>query len=120
MDINSLLDQIIHNTILNFWAIIKTSWSSLWPYVLGLAVLILGGIILQIIMLRSGSHNKLSAGFNSLVGSLFWFIFFAILLGIAYVVFGPQVIDEIWFGLLSMIAFFLAGGFLRLIGFWYY
>ena len=120
MKAEDLLDQIIQNTIINMWQMIKTHWPSLWPYVVGFAVFILGGMVLQIIILRSGSRNKLSAGFNSMVGSLFWLIFFVLLLGIAYLSFGSQVIDEIWFGLLSLIAFILAGTFLRLIGFWYY
>ncbi len=120
MEAQNFLNQVIQNTIANLWMMAKTYWPSLWPYVVGFAVFILGGMILQIIMLRSGSHNKLSAGFNSMVGSLFWLIFFVLLLGIAYLSFGFQVIDEIWFGLLSLIAFILAGTFLRLIGFWYY
>lgn len=120
MGTQNFLNQVIQNTITNLWSLIKTHWSSLWPYVFGFAVFILGGMILQIIMLRSGNHNKLSAGFNSMVGSLFWLIFFVLLLGIAYLGFGSQVIDEIWFGLLSLIAFVLTGVFLRLIGFWYY
>jgi uncharacterized membrane protein len=120
METQDFLNQIIQNTIANLWLMVKTNWPSLWPYVMGFAVFILGGIILQIIMLRSGSHNKFSAGFNSMVGSLVWLIFFVVLLGLAYLGFGSQVIDEIWFGLLSLIAFILAGTFLRLIGFWYY
>jgi hypothetical protein len=120
MDSKTLLDQIIHNTILNLWSIIKTSWPSLWPYVLGFALFIVGGIILQILLLRSGRRNKLSPAFNSLVGSVIWTIIFLLLLGAGYLIWGSQVIDEIWFAIFSTLAFGLTWLFLVAIGFWYY
>lgn len=47
-------------------------------------------------MLKSGNHNKLSASFNSMVGSFTYSIFFLIYFLLSYWVFGTQVIDEIW------------------------
>jgi hypothetical protein len=120
MTANDMIDQIVRGTTAKLWSDIKTYWPSLWPYVIGFAIFIIGGMILQILMLHGGRYNKLSPAFNSMVGSLVWMLFSGLLIGISYLIFGPQVIDELWFGVFGAVAFVLTRGFLVAIGFWYY
>lgn len=114
------MDKIVKATVSQLWAMLKLWWPHLWPYAIGFAVFVLGGMVLQILMLRSGGHSRLSPGFNRMVGSLFYGIFFMLLLIIAYWIWGSQVIDDTWFLIFGTISFPLTGFFLRAIGFWYY
>lgn len=111
--------------------IISSTFSQLRPMLgdlflahwLGICIffgVIIVGVILQIAMLRSGGHSKLSAGFNSLVGSITYSIFFLIYFGVGYLIFGVRAIDEIWLTVFGLLAFPSTGFFLRIIGFWYY
>lgn len=120
MDSTTVFDQIIRATIHQLWLSVPIWWSTFWPYISGFIVIVLVGMIWQIIMFRSGSRNGLSSGFNSMVGSLFFGIFFLIILGICYWIWGPQVIDEIWFAIIAVISFPVTGLFLRTLGFWRY
>ena len=120
LNLSSILDQMIRTTISELWSFAKEQFMAHWPYVVGFFVFIVAGVILQIIMLRSGRHNKLSAGFNSLVGSLTYLMFFLILFLISYLIFGTQVVDDIWFAIFGALSFPATGFFLRVIGFWYY
>jgi hypothetical protein len=89
-------------------------------YVIGFLAFIVVGVILQVIMLRSGGNTKLPAWFNRLVGSLTYSLFFLIFLGISYIIFGTQVVDKIWFTIFGLLAFPTTGLFLCIIGFWRY
>lgn len=115
-----MLDQIIRLTVSQIHSFIKEQLITYWPYVIGLVVFMIAGVILQILMLRGGGHSKLSPGFNRLVGSLTYSMFFLIMLLISYWIFGTRVIDEVWFTLFGILSFPATGFFLRAIGFWYY
>jgi hypothetical protein len=116
----SLLEQMIHSMISGLWYIAKHIFTLYWPYIIGFFVIVVAGIILQIIMLKSGSRSKLSSGFNSMVGSFIYSIFFLIYFLISYWIFGTQVVDEIWFTVFGSLSFPSTWYFLRGIGFWYY
>lgn len=116
----SLLEQMIHSMLSGLWSIVKHIFILYWPYIIGFFVIVVAGIILQIIMLKSGSRSKLSAGFNSMVGSFTYSIFFLIYFLLSYWIFGTQVVDEIWFTVFGALAFPSTWYFLRGIGFWYY
>lgn len=120
ISISTMMDQIIKASVSTLISFVREQLITHWPYVVIFFSIIIAGVILQIIMLRSGRHSKLPAGFNSLVGSLVCLIFFLILLTIGYWLFGTQVIDEIWFAIFGVVAFPITGLFLRAIGFWYY
>jgi hypothetical protein len=93
---------------------------STWPYLLVLFLIVVGGVILQILMMRVGGYgNRLSSGFNALVGSLTNAIFLGLILLVAYSIWGTQVVDETWFALIEALAFSATWIFLRAIGFWY-
>jgi len=115
------LDGVIKSTLAILWGMFKTIWPSIKYYVIGFAIYIVGGVLLQIIMLKgSGNRHKLSAHFNKIVGALTYAIFFILYLFIAYKIWGPQVIDDVWFTLIGVLSFISTWLFLRLIGFWYY
>ena len=115
-----LLDQMIRSAMSGIWPVTKHLFFIYWPYIVGLAVLIIAGVILQIIMLKSGSRSKLSASFNSMVGSFTYSIFFLIYFLLSYWIFGTQVVDEIWFTVFGALAFPSTWYLLKGIGFWYY
>lgn len=116
-----MLDQVIRNSVAQLWFDIRSVWPSVWPYVIGFSVFVIGGVILQIIMIhRGGPSNRLPPGFNRLVGSLTRLLIIGLLLFLGYLIFGPKVIDEVWFWLFGAIAFPLTGFLLRKVGFWYY
>ncbi|MFA6077338.1 MAG: hypothetical protein WC735_04680 [Candidatus Paceibacterota bacterium] len=120
LDITLMIDKMIRSVIIELWFFAKEQLLIYWPYVFGFFIFVVAGVVLQIIMLRSGGHSKLSAGFNRLVGSLTYFIFFLIFFSISYWVFGSQVVDSIWFAVFGALSFPTTGLFLRAIGFWYY
>ena len=120
LNLQSILDQMIRIVVSDIWSLSKQLFLAHWPYVIGFLVIIIAGVILQIMMLKSGGHSKLSAGFNSLVGSLTYSIFFLIYFLICYLIFGTQVVDDIWFALFGTLSFPSTWLFLKSIGFWYY
>lgn len=120
LNMQYVFDQAIRAAIADLWYIFKQIFIIYWPYIVGFVVIVISGIILQIIMLRSGSRNKLSSGFNSMVGSLIYALFCLFYFAIFYWIFGPQVIDEIWFTAFGGISFLSTWLFLKGIGFWYY
>jgi len=120
LDLSSIFDYAIRSFISDFWVAIKDLLVIYWPYIVGFLVFVIAGIVIQILMLRSGHRNKLSAGFNSLVGSLTYSLFFLIQFLICYWIFGSQVIDDIWFTTFGAISFPATWAFLNAIGFWYY
>lgn len=91
-----------------------------WPYIIIALIIILAGVILQILMLRSGGRRTLSPGFNRLVGSLTYLLFFGLMFIIAYWILGTQVIDKMWLAIFGALAFPATGLFLWAIRFWYY
>jgi len=117
---SSILDKAIKSEFYSDIPIVKTLWLTYWPYIIGFFIFVIAGVVIQILMLRSGHHNKLSAGFNSLVGSLTYSLFFLIQLLICYLIFGAQVIDDLWFAIFGAISFPATWTFLNTIGFWYY
>jgi hypothetical protein len=119
-DLQSILDQFIRTAVSDFWSLAKQMFFIYWPYMIGFLVIVIAGVTLQIFMLKSGGHSKLSAGFNSLVGSLTYSVFFLIYFGICYWIFGTQVVDDIWFAVFGAMSFPSTGFFLKSIGFWYY
>ena len=119
-NLQSMLDQFIRTVISDFWSLAKQMFFMYWLYIVGFLIIVIAGVILQIFMLKSGGHSKLSAGFNSLVGSLTYSIFFLIYFGICYWIFGTQVVDDVWFAVFGTMSFPSTGFFLKSIGFWYY
>lgn len=119
-EISQLTDSLVKSFVLGIWEAIKTICLAFWPYIILFIVIIIAGIILQILMLRSGRRNRLPPGFNRLVGSLTYFLYFGLIFIIAYWVFGTRIIDELWLAIFGAIAFPATGLFLRTIGFWYY
>lgn len=120
LSLQDLLDQMIRLVISGFWVLIKNMLSAYWPYITGFIVFVVAGVILQIIMLKSGRKNKLSGGFNSMVGSFTYSIFFFIYFLLSYWLCGVQIVDEIWFTVFGAAAFVSTWYLLRGIGFWYY
>ena len=114
---NDFANQIIKETFLILW-----SWMiEYWPFVLCFALIIIGGVIFQIRMMKTGGHqNRLPPGFNRLVGSLTYLFFFWLQFTIAYLIFGSQVLDDLWFLIFGGVAFPVTKLFLVWIGFWYY
>jgi len=119
-EVNKLMDSILNSFVLGLWNSIKIIWLSFWPYIIIFILFILAGVIWQIIILRTDKRKKLSAAFNSLVGSLTYFLFFGLLFIIFYFIFGSRVVDKIWFVIFGTASFFITKRFLRWIGFWYY
>jgi len=119
-NLQSILDQAIRIAIADLWFIFKEIFITHWPYIVGFIIIVISGVILQIIMLKSGSRSKLSSGFNSMVGSLAYTLFCLIYFAIAYLIFGSQVVDSIWLTVFGALAFPSTWYFLRGIGFWYY
>lgn len=95
LNLQSILDQIIRTLVSDLWSLAIQVFSMYWLYIIGFLTFVIAGVILQIFMLKSGGHSKLSAGFNSLVGSLTYSIFFLIYFSICYWIFGTQVVDDI-------------------------
>lgn len=120
INLSSMLDQMIRMALSTLLLFAKQLLMTYWPYILAFFVIVIAGVILQIIMLKSGTHNKLSAGFNRLVGSLTWSALFLMYLSISYWIFGTQVIDKLWFTLFGSLSFLSTWLILRAIGFWYY
>ncbi len=119
-NLQSILDQFIRTAVSDFWSLAKQIFFMYWPYIIGFFVIVIAGVILQIFMLKSGGRSKLSAGFNSMVGSLTYSLFCLIYFSICYWIFGTQVVDDVWFAVIGAISFPSTGWFLRAIGFWYY
>jgi len=101
-------------------AVVKQLWFYFWPVIVALLLIIVAGVILQILMLRTGGHTRLSPGFNRLAGSTFYSVFLVLITAVAYQIWGSEVVDETWISLFGLISFPLTGFFLRAIGFWYY
>lgn len=117
---NNVMNLVAKGFINGIWLGVKTMWVNWWPFIVVFFVVVIIGIVLQILMLRNSGHNKLSPGFNRLVGSLTYTIIFILIITIAYLIWGPKIIDEIWFVIFGAMAFLSTHIFLRLIGFWYY
>ena len=111
MEPNSFVEMIIEKTIEQFSSVV---WSIFYPlrfYILGLLILIIGGILLQI------SGRRQSSRFNRAVGSLAYTLFSVAIFYISYLIWGVQVIDEIWLAVVGVISFVLTGAFLGLSAF---
>jgi hypothetical protein len=118
---SDFMDQIIKSTMSQLWPAFKPFVLALWPYILLFGILIVGGVILQIIMIRvSGNRNRLSSDFNSMVGSVTRLCLFGFLIFVCYKIFGTKVIDDTWFEILGAAAISLTGFLLWLVGFWPY
>lgn len=116
-NLQSILDQMIRTLVSDLWSLARQMFLMHWPYIIGFLVFVIAGVVLQIFMLKSGGRSKLSAGFNSMVGSLTYSLFFLIYFGVCYWIFGTQVVDDIWFAVIGTISFPSTGFFLRAIGF---
>jgi hypothetical protein len=120
MDANETLDQIIRGTVHQLWLSLPMWWLAFKWYIIVFAIIIVGGMIWQAILFRSGTRKGLSSNFNKTVGGLFFAIFFLLQLGICYWIWGSQIIDDTWFAILGITSFPLTGAFLRIIGVWHY
>lgn len=120
INISLMLDQGIRIAVSIVLSFAKQLLIAYWPYMVGFFVIVMAGVVLQIIMLKSGTHNKLSGSFNRLIGSLTWSAFFLMYLSVGYWIFGTQVIDKLWFTLFGSLSFPSTWLILKAIGFWYY
>lgn len=113
-------DTFIKSIVANVLSFIKALWLAYWPYILILFFCLIIGMILQIIWFRIGSDKKMPSWFNVLVGSIFYWFFFYLVVAILYLIFGTQVIDGIVFAAISYPIYLFNKIFLKWIGFWYY
>ena len=113
-------EEIFKSIISQIYFLAKSQLNVHWPFVVLFSVFIISGIILQIMLLRSGGNSKLPAWFNQLVGSITYTIIFLIITAVCYWIFGVQVVDEKWLALFGALSFPATGFFLSAIGFWYY
>lgn len=113
-------DQFVKSIVAGLWSFIKIIWPTWGPYIITAIILIIASMIWQIILFRGGSDKKLSAGFNRLVGSIFYWVFFYLISLVFYFILGPRIIDGIWFAIFVYPAYRLNKLFLKWIGFWYY
>ena len=113
-------DAFIKSIVSNLWTFIKAVWVAYWPYIIIFFVLVFIGMAWQIIWFRTGSNKKMPRWFNALVGSIFYWFFFYLVVTILYFIFGSQVIDGIWFAAISYPIYRLNKIFLKWIGFWKY
>lgn len=91
----------------------KQFWFLYWPYIIAFFLVVIAGVILQILILRSGGRSRLSPDFNRLVGSLTYMFFFCLQLVVSYWICGTDVIDEKWFALFGTLAYPVTGYFYK-------
>lgn len=104
-----------------FWTIVKTLWSSYWPFIL---VFLTGWVIWELVTKNGGFHynseNGFSPTFNRVVGSGVYLL----LQGGVYLVIskisGNDAYMNIWPYSIHLIVFLSTGLFLNLVGFWKY
>ncbi len=113
-------DQLVKSLVAELWSFVKAIWPPYWLYIVIVIALIVLGMLYQISSFRRCSDRKMPAWFNVLVGHLFYWILFYLLVTILYFIFGPQVIDGVWFGIIAYPIYRLNKIFLIWIGFWRY
>src|SRR3989338_3833369 len=124
-----MLDQILKVALASavqsgaafFWTVIKTLWSSYWPFIL---IFLTCWVIWELITRNGGFHynseNGFSPTFNRVAGSGLYLL----LQGGAYVIVSKFFINKdyhhIWSYLIHILVFLSTGLFLNLVGFWKY
>ena len=104
-----------------FWAVIKTLWTSYWPYII---VFFIGWVVWELVTKNGGFHynskNGFSPTFNRVIGSGVYILFQGIIYLIISKIFGSGAYDNIWPYSIHLTIFLLTGLFLNLTGFWVY
>ena len=105
-----------------FWQLVTMLWSTYWPYILLLLVLV---VVYELLTWNGGWHynsrNGFSPGFNRLVGSGIFLLYSSIFFGFIHFVFGDNVyLEQAWPYVVHALAFPLTWLTLRKIGFWVY
>jgi len=113
-------DLFVKSIIASIWSFIKAIWPTWWTYIIVAIILIIIGMVWQIVLFRSGSDKKLPTWFNVLVGSIFYWFFFYLVVTILYFIFGARVIDGIWFAVIWYPVYRFNRLFLIWVGFWRY
>ena len=103
------------------WTIVKTLWSSYWPYIL---IFLIGWAIWELITRNGGFHynseNGFSPTFNRVVGSGVYLLFQGGVYLVVSKIFGSDAYAHIWPYPIHIAVFLLTGLFLNLVGFWKY
>lgn len=66
------------------------------------------------------SKNGLDPETNRLIGSLTYFLFHSFIFYISFKIWGMQMVEEIWFYVMHVVAYMLVGVFLRWTRIWVY
>ena len=123
--VSELLKATIASTVKSgaafFWTIVKTLWSSYWPFIL---IFLTGWVIWELVTRNGGFHynseNGFSPTFNRVVGSGMYLL----LQGGVYLVIsklsGNEAYSHIWPYPIHIAVFIFMGLFLNLVGFWKY
>lgn len=105
-----------------FWLWVTFLWSSYWPYIILILVII---VVYEVLTWNGSWHynsrNGFSPGFNRLVGSGVFLLYSSIFYGFIHLVFGSDVyLGHVWPYVVHALAFPLTWLTLRKIGFWVY
>jgi len=105
-----------------FWQMVTALWSSYWPYILLLLVII---AVYEILTWNGNWHynsrNGFSPGFNRLIGSGVFLLYSTIIFAFIHFVFGDNVyLEQYWPYVVHALAFPLTWLSLRKVGFWVY
>ena len=105
-----------------FWQIVTMFWSTYWPYILLVLILI---VVYELLTWNGNRHydsrNGFSPGFNRLIGSGVFTLYSAICFGFIHLVFGDNVyLGQVWPYIVHALAFPLTWLTLRKIGFCVY
>ena len=104
-----------------FWTIVKTLWSSYWPFIL---MFLAGWVIWELVTRNGGFHynseNGFSPTFNRVVGSGMYLLFQGGVYAIISKFFGNEVYYHFWPYSIHILVFLSTGLFLNFVGFWKY
>src|SRR3989344_5681913 len=104
-----------------FWTIVKTLWSSYWPYIL---MFLAGWVIWELVTRNGGFHynseNGFSPTFNRVVGSGMYLLLQGGVYAIISKFSGNEAYYHIWPYSFHILVFLSTGLFLNLVGFWKY
>lgn len=113
--VSNMMNESINNFILKVYNIILIFISN---HILEIVLFVL--ILSFVIYLQASGRMKLSSGQNSAIGSLFYMLFCIFIFIIFYWIFGPGIISNLWFLIISSLSYSLVKRFLKMIGFWTY
>lgn len=112
------MPEIMENyTVMFFFVAVRTVWAMYGQLILVVLIVAASIIVLQLCI---GGKNIMPSYVNSFVGKVTRWFFIVVIFSVAYMILGPQVIDEAWFAIFGGIAATITGIFLIQINFWQY